>query len=300
MEGSEQGAGVVTEAAPVESGVQEQVEQPVAGTEQVEAPAEQTQAVDWATQALPQGHPSGTKYKTIGDLTRAYEASGNEGRRLYRENQEIRRQLQALSRTDKAPAQEAAPAAYFGFGSREKWAAAMNADPEGTMRQIIASNAKDLIAKEVADIRGQLGKFSQSAAEQSRNAQFAELTTRYPELKDTRSPGNQAAVQFLDRNPWVAELTSNQDVNAFEVTYKLANYDLLAAKLADAESKLKAVGARSQAARPGSGAPKQIKQDSSSASAVDAAAEEVRAAGGEVDQKWIEQAKKSGKRILGF
>lgn len=284
-----------------ESGSQDQQVVDAASTGQ-DVDKDAIKPADWTTHPLPQGHPAAAKYKTLGDFHKAYESSSSEGRRLYQENQRLQqlvRQAQAQQQVDvSARPPEKKP--YFGYGSKEAWTRAISEDFDGTMQKAITEGAKPLVQEEIRGLRDQFKLIQEKLHEETRAAHYQRLLGKYPDAA-AGSPGNDAAGIYAERNPWVGKfMQEHPDVDPFDVVYKLGNFDVLAAKLADAEKRLAEHGKRSQSARPGTGAAKQIKQGSSPSDAVDAAAEDMRNAGEPVSDAVLEAARKAASKHLTF
>lgn len=293
MEGDAQVQNDVQDQAP--DGGQEQVADP--GQEQ-DAGAEerQQQTQDWATAPLPAGHPYAAKYKTHGDLLKAYEASSNEGRRLYALARDYEARL-------KAPAKPAAPVKeddFWGFGSKETYLTSLQNDLEGTQNKVIERVVSKILQEKMGEVTGRIQPLEEQLRAERGRVQYAGLVQRYPDAA-AGGAGDQAASQYVEQNRDVVQALSGLgNVDLYDIAYKLGNFDLLAAKLKDAEAKLNGHSRRAQTARPGTSAQKQTKETQSPEDAINAALEDVRASGEQVDERTVEAARNAARKHLNW
>lgn len=280
--------GHTSESAPTE---EPQTEEPAA-----------PEPVAWDQQPLPEGHPYASKYKTLGDFSKAYEASSAEGRRLAQETRDYNARLQDYDRRLQQLATQAQPAkqaekdgTFFGFPSQKAFNFAMQEDPQGTMQKLVEYGAtnSEKVGGRIEEIVSQrlnqaLAPYEEHRVAEMTRAQIGALESRYP-LGEPNSPERQACANFLDNTPWFADLQNylykhHPGQNVPEVAYKLATYDMLAQKVKALESKVSATRSKADSARPGAGGKSKVKMDGSPESVVAAAAEAV---GGDVDPTWI-------------
>jgi len=255
--------------------------------------AEPAAPVSWEESPLPAGHPYADKYKSLGEFSKAYEASSTEGRRLAQETraynerlQEYDRRLQSLQ----TPPQQA-PAAkevdpWFGFRDKEAFQFSMGRDPSGTLNKVVEYGAvnspvvQERIQQAIrSELGGALAPYEEARRGELIKAQMSHVEAQY-ELGAPNSPMREAAKNFVYSTPWLGDLQnylheSHPEQNIPEVVVKLSTYDIL--KQENAALKKKLVTQRTQAdvARPGSGGKATVKLDGSHESILAAAAEEV-------------------------
>jgi hypothetical protein len=191
--------------------------------------------------------------------------------------------------------QGAAPAAFFGFGSREALVAAMNADYPGTFKrqiQHLLQHDPDF-KKQLAPIfQEQLAPLQRHAIASAARADLETITARYPDAKNPAITGAGTAVaRFAQANEsWLTQLKeSNPGLNVHEIAFKVGDYDRLAARLKALEGKAAEHRASAGTARAGVGGRTVAAAPKTHRDAVLRAAENMRARGIRVSQEEVEK-----------
>lgn len=257
------------------------------------------QAGGWQTQALPAGHPGlAAGLKTWGDLDRRYESSSQEARRLAEEarqartlaegfqglvQQHLRGQQQQGQGT---PAQQAAATGYWGYGTREKWSAAMQADPELVLNQMMESRLKAVTGPIQQQVQETQQQAERVRAEAEINAGFAALCARDPAMKDEKSPQYQAWANFIadPRNEGVLKGTPPGE--RAQVAYQLATYGIQEQIAKAAQARTAQAAKAAGTPRPGSGPRGMPRQDGTGAQSMKAAIAKLREEGHDIPADW--------------
>ena len=296
----------VSEVFGMGGGFHEQEAAPTGEPPTAEPAAQST----WEESPLPAGHPYAGKYKTIGEFSKAYEASSAEGRRLAQETrareerlQEYERRLQQLQTPPKQEAKE--DNSFFGFNDQKHFQTMMQIDPKGTMQKMLeygTTNSplvQDKINQAIQDrLNGALAPYEEHRRGELIKAQMANVESRY-DLGAPDSPMREAAARFISETPWIGELQNylhqnHPGQNIPEIVIKLSTYDILRQELAALKKKLTTQRSQADSARPGAGGKAKVKDDGTPESTVVAAAEEV----GGVDQGAIQAMIRAVKRHL--
>jgi hypothetical protein len=251
----EQGAGEqVTESPDAAAVVPEGGAQP----EQTATPA------DWSQAPLPESHPQYGKFKTWGELNQSYEASSREAHRLAEQQKQLelreRGYQQLLERAIQARQQ---PARAAGFDEAQ-YQKLLQISPDKAMAYLVESGLKanpNALKSILQPYEQKLANIEERHADEEyrrkMDADYAQLAMRFPEAKQG-TPEYSAAEKFWQENEWCGDLAKAYgQVNAQEIAFKVANFDIVAQKLRAMEAKLvdkrnKSATVKSTPARPAS------------------------------------------------
>lgn len=223
-----------------------------------QAPAQQS----WEAQPLPENHPARQRGATTwGQVHQTYQESSRAAREAIAESERIRdtyaqaalelARMRSGQQQQQAPQQ--APAGLFGFPSVQAYQLAMKADPEGTMQKVLQHGMQNnpAVQQQIEQMMQQrLQPYQQQMFEQQRQAEYRELSTRYPEFAPDKPLFK--TVQDAARNiPWVADIANKVPL---EFIFKAFHYDMLQQNNAGANARLQAQRQAAPTARPGAGA----------------------------------------------
>lgn len=176
-----------------------------------------------------------------------------------------------------APMQPQAPAAapatpasfdWYGFGSRDRYQAAMAANPEGTLA-LIRDRQRDEIKREILEaMRGQPGaqpgaakdpeveRMKASYRQQAAQTRMDRLAQTYEGARDPKIWNRGGPLdKFIGQNPWIHEVHDvYPDVDVHAIAFKLWDYDRLMRANTAQGVRMGETRAAAGVARPGVGA----------------------------------------------
>lgn len=222
----------------------------------------------WEAQPLPEGHPQlASGARTWGDVDRMYRSSSEEARRWQQQYERVNDRFaetllqfgpngngqQRGAQGGQGGMGQASPANnWFGFGSREGYAAAMQQNPEATLARMMQYSAQNdpqfqqLMRQQMSQ---ELQPMQQQMRQQQRQAEFEQVITKIPEFAPSH-PIGKAVMQRAQDLPWLPEVVDRLPV---EFVMKGLAFDLIQQQGKAAETKLNTQRKAAGVARVGAG-----------------------------------------------
>ena len=252
---------------------------------------------DWATQSLP---PDIAKLhegcQTWGDVHARYQEGSREVRRVARLNQQYQTLLDAMMKREREPRAaaaaapgEAQPGAFFNWSNIREFNTDYAQNPRGAMLKLYGAMRAESPEQKATNQRFEA--IEEENRRQHQKVLIADCYRQNPEF----APGTDLynfVVDYYEKNPDLQTAINEAqfnipDINWSTIMAKAALYDVLKARTQIKGASDARARAQAGTARPGTGARAKVKGDELR-STMDAVVEDMREAGHEVPDSYVE------------
>ncbi len=276
----------------------------------------------WESGELPGNHwARANGVTTWGQLDQRYRSSSDESRRNAGLVEQYQQRMADMlwdqrraggqngggRQTAAGGQQQPAQGGMFGFGSREAYAAGMQADPEGTLDKVFlhrlennpefAKRIQRLVAPTLEPLTEQLTQQQEQEYMRRCGAQWQEFGKAWPDYFDG-GPQAQQFRQYCESRPSLADFIRKDPLNGWQMAAAALDREVKAQQLKASEGKLAETRGRSGSARVGAGTPSAAKAGSFEEN-IRAKAAQSAAEGRPVSEDDIQQVLAQG-RQMGF